>query len=356
MDAASGRILYAQNPHQQLPPASLTKIMTGLLVMEADNLDKQVTISDHAARTPGSSIKLKAGEKLTREQLLYASMLHSANDATAALAESVGHSEAEFVEMMNNRARELRMQDTHFSNPHGLPAPQHHTSVYDLALLTRYTLNDSNLRKVMATRKTSLPAAVSSNNRQIFNRNRLLYRYQGAFGVKTGYTSEAGDCVVGAAKREGLELIAVALNSPRVYDDLEQILDYGFSHYQLTPLKKPEEVSVAVAVLGGTSKTVTANISNGLAMAITAEEKSQLSYKLLPKKNTPAPVPKGRVLGVCQIYINGDQVSETNLIASTSVAKVATPKSKASAGILYGLVGVMAVLLILFMFLKGRKV
>ncbi|MGI5921646.1 MAG: D-alanyl-D-alanine carboxypeptidase family protein, partial [Syntrophomonadaceae bacterium] len=209
MDASSGRVLYESNAHQRLSPASVTKIMTALLVAEQGNLEQKVTISQNAADTPESSVWLEPGEKLTRRQLLYACMLNSANDAAVALAESVAGSEQDFVQLMNRRARQLGMKDSHFGNPHGLETAGHYTSAYDLALLSREALTNKIFRQVVATQSTKIPWTGKEYDRLLVNQNRLLYRYDGAIGVKTGYTKQAGNCVVGAAQRGSLVLIAV---------------------------------------------------------------------------------------------------------------------------------------------------
>jgi D-alanyl-D-alanine carboxypeptidase (penicillin-binding protein 5/6) len=280
MDADSGRVLYSKNSHEQLPPASLTKIMTALLVVENGNLDKKVYVSEYASKIPESSINLLPGEMLTRRQLLYACMLHSANDAATALAESVSGSEGEFVKLMNKRANQLGMGDTHFCNAHGLETKGHYTSAYDLALLTRQAMTNSVFRQVVATHRISIPWADHTQDRLLLNENRLLYRYQGTIGVKTGYTRQAGNCVVGAAKRGNLVLIAVCLNSPAVYNDLEQMLDFGFTHYQKLTLKKAEQISVKVNVLRGQSTTVTARPKKSLGKIYT--EDSKLRWYILP--------------------------------------------------------------------------
>jgi D-alanyl-D-alanine carboxypeptidase (penicillin-binding protein 5/6) len=319
MDASSGRVLYEKNAHEHLPPASVTKIMTALLLVEKRDLNRVVTISQNAADTPESSIWLEAGEKLTREQLLYACMLNSANDAAEALAESVAGSEKNFVKLMNQRARELGMKDTHFCNPHGLQTSGHYTSAYDLALLSREALNHKVFRQVVSTKNIKIPWAGNDYDRLLINQNRLLYRYDGTIGIKTGYTKQAGNCVVGAAQKGSLVLIAVALNSPSVYQDLEQMLDYGFANYSKETIKPGKQLTAKVQVANGQDKTVQARPKTDLNIAVKAKEKSQISYKLYPKKQVAAPVKKGQVLGSCKIYISGHEVGKVDLIACTSV-------------------------------------
>jgi D-alanyl-D-alanine carboxypeptidase (penicillin-binding protein 5/6) len=206
MDEESGRVLFAENAEQRLPQASLTKIMTALLVIENGDLHKDVVISKNAEETGESSIWLEEGEVLSRNQLLYALMLPSANDAAVALAESVAGSEQEFVSQMNERARELSLKNTHFANPHGLDAEGHYSSAFDLASLTREGLEDPLFRDVVTTKEMSIPWPGHDWERALINRNQLLNRYQGSRGVKTGYTSNAGCCLVGAAQRGDMKL------------------------------------------------------------------------------------------------------------------------------------------------------
>lgn len=321
MDAASGRVLYQVNAHQRLSPASVTKIMTGLLVVEKGDLDQQVTVSETAAATPESAIWLVAGEKLTREQLLYALMLNSANDASVALAESVAGSEEAFVELMNRRAQQLGMDDTHFCNPHGLETSGHFTSAYDLALVSREALNHKVFRQVVATKTKKIPWAENDYERLLINKNRLLYRYDDAIGIKNGYTKQAGNCVVGAAQRGSLVLIAVAMNSPSVYEDLQQMLDYGFAHYNKETIKRSNQLSVAVPVANGQEEAVQARPRADLSVAVTAPEQSQISYEVYPQGQVPAPVKKGQIVGSCKIYLAGNEVSKVDLLACTSVAQ-----------------------------------
>jgi D-alanyl-D-alanine carboxypeptidase (penicillin-binding protein 5/6) len=321
MDASSGRVLYEVNAHQHLSPASVTKIMTALLVAEKGNLNKTITISQNAADTPESSVWLEAGEKLTREQLLYACMLNSANDAAVALAESAAGSEKQFVNLMNQKARQLGMKDSHFCNPHGLETKGHYTSAYDLALLSREALHHDVFRKVVSTQTKNIPWAGNDYDRLLINQNRLLYRYDGAIGVKTGYTKQAGNCVVGAARKGSLVLIAVALNSPSVYQDLEQMLDYGFAHYNLKTVKTSQKLTVKVPVLNGQKETVQARPKTDLTAAVTAQEQSRLTYELYPEQELSAPVKKGQIVGNCAMYVDGYEVGKVDLLAISSVAQ-----------------------------------
>lgn len=321
IDASSGRVLYGKNIHKRLPPASVTKIMTALLVIENGNLDQSVTISSRAAATPESSVWLEAGEKLTRQQLFYALMLNSANDAATALSESVAGSEKNFVSLMNRRAKQLGMQDSHFINPHGLHANGHYTSAYDLALLSREAMKNSTFRKVVRTKVYHIPWGARDYDRLLINHNRLLWRYKSSIGIKTGYTRQAGNCLVGAAQKGSLTLIAVSLNSKSAFQDVQQVFDYGFARYHNQILKASKEISVEVPVQNGVNAKVHARPAADLTVAVTDKEVTQLSYKLYPQDLVDAPVKKGQTLGYCQVLVAGKEATRIKLLASNSVAK-----------------------------------
>lgn len=318
IDENSGRVLYQKNADLRMPPASLTKIMTALLVIENGNLDKKVRVSERAAETGESSIWLEAGEVLTRRDLLYALMLNSANDAAVALAESVAGSVEDFVERMNKRAKQLGLKNTHFSNPHGLEALEHYTTARDLAFLTRYAMTNPTFSKVVATKAAVIPWEGHPWKRQLFNKNRLLFRYSGAIGVKTGYTRRAGNCLVGAARRGNLSLIAVVLNSSQVYEDAEKLLDYGFLHFQGYPLKVDKKF-FQIDVCGGNSRKVVLRPENNILVAVTPSEREQLSYTVSLPKAIQAPVKRGEVIGTLQILLKGKEIGRINLLASSDV-------------------------------------
>lgn len=319
MDAASGRVLYKKDCHRRLPQASLTKIMTALLVVENGDLDKKVTISENAAGTPECSIYLEAGETLTREELLYGAMLNSGNDAAVALAESIAGDEKDFVALMNKRVQELGLDDTHFLNPHGLQTAGHYSSAYDLALLSRKAMAEPAFAEVVKTTYKTIPREGHEEDRKLFNMNRLLYRYEGSIGVKTGYTKEAGNCVVGAARKGDMTLIAVSMNSTTVYDDLQRMLDYGFEKFQLVSLDENGDASIQVAVSNGESRTVAAVPSLDLKAAVTPEEMPNLRFETVPVTELHAPVKEGSIVGVCNLYINDEQVGAIDLLAAESV-------------------------------------
>ena len=223
LDGMTGECLYAKNGNQRALIASTTKIMTGLLVCEAGELEKNVTVPDAAVGLEGSSMYLKKGETLTRGDLLYGMMLHSGNDAALTLAISVSGGEAAFVRQMNLRARALGLTQTHFANPHGLDSGENYSTALDLAHLAQAALQNAQFRLAVSTK------SITCAGRTLTNHNKLLWRYDGCIGVKTGYTRHAGRILVSAAERDGRMLIAVTISDPDDWRDHAALLDYGFA-------------------------------------------------------------------------------------------------------------------------------
>ena len=223
LDGTTGECLCEKNGDQRALIASTTKIMTGLLVCEAGDLDRTVTVPETAAGTEGSSMYLKSGETLTRRELLYGMMLHSGNDAALTLAISVSGSEAAFVRQMNRRACALNLTQTHFANPHGLDSGENYSTALDMVRLAQAALQNEQFRAVVSTK------TITCAGRTLTNHNKLLWRYDGCIGVKTGYTRHAGRILVSAAERGGRMLIAVTISDPDDWRDHVSLLDYGFA-------------------------------------------------------------------------------------------------------------------------------
>ncbi len=239
VEADSGEVIWGQNAHTRLPMASTTKIMTALVALEQMSPQTEVTIPAEAVGVEGSSVYLVEGEILTLEQLLYALLLESANDAAAAIAVAVAGSVEEFAALMNRKAAELGLTDTHFVNPHGLDHDEHYTTAYELATITRAALENPAFREICATRRKTIPlhgGSAEEGARLLLNHNKLLSAYDGCIGVKTGFTKRTGRCLVSAAERDGVTLIAVTLNAPDDWRDHTTLLDYGFALYESVEL------------------------------------------------------------------------------------------------------------------------
>lgn len=229
MDAASGKVLYSKNARTIMAPASTTKIMTAILVLERLKLDTTISIPAAAAAKEGSSMRLAIQEKKTVRELLYGLMLVSGNDAATALAIAVSGSEAKFAQLMNEKARQLGMKNTNFKNASGLPAINHYSTAYDLAVLCRYAMKNSNFAAIVGTKVKEVSSAKPGSKRRLVNHNKLLWRYPYTTGVKTGYTRTAGHCLVSTASHNGKRLIVVVLKSNYIYDDSQKLFAYGFA-------------------------------------------------------------------------------------------------------------------------------
>ncbi|WP_035157178.1 D-alanyl-D-alanine carboxypeptidase family protein [Cohnella thermotolerans] len=233
IDVTSGRLLVSHNGDREMKIASLTKIMTAIVAIEHGRLGDIVTVSKRAAGKEGSSLYLKAGEKIKLEDLLYGLMLRSGNDAATAIAEHVGGSLEGFVYLMNRKAEELGLAHTRFENPHGLDQQGHYSSANDLAVLTAYALHNDVFRKIVGTKVKTAPNPNETWDYKWVNKNKMLAMYEGADGVKTGYTKQALRCLVSSATRGGQQLVAVTLNDGNDWADHRRLLDYGFAHYPL---------------------------------------------------------------------------------------------------------------------------
>ena len=322
MEEATGEVLYEKNAHERLAPASVTKIMTLLLVMEAlesgrIGWDDTVTASAAAAAKGGSQIYLEENEQLPLEEMLKSVVVSSANDCATALAEHIAGSESAFVQMMNERAAELGMTDTHFVNCTGLDdepdAAEHLTTAYDIALMSRELLKHEEIKKYT----TIWMDTVRNGEFGLSNTNKLVRFYDGTTGLKTGYTSAAGHCLSASAKRGGMELIAVVLHcdsSPHRFESAKALLNYGFANYALiTP--QPEEAIGAVPVRLGTQESVTpvlqtdAPVLVDKALAASAKSTVQLAEQVT------APVEQGQTLGMLTVKAGDQTLAEIPLVA-----------------------------------------
>ncbi len=322
LEAASGQVLYDKNPHERRPQASTTKITTAIVALEKGKLTDKVQISKTAAETPESAIWLEEGEELTLEQLMYALMLFSANDAASAIAEHIGGSEAKFAEMMNAKAREIGAKDSHYVNPHGLDNPNHYTSAYDLAILARYGLTKvPGFAGIVRTQEKHIPWAGHPYERVLRNRNKLLKTYPGADGVKTGYTNDAGRCLVASATRQGMQLIAVVMDSPDMFKETALLLDWGFAHYIKQDLVTTDQPVRQVQVKDGLANRITARTAKDVTLALTPEDMSKVKVEVDLPERLEAPVAKQQKLGIMKIIAPGQPLITVDLLSDSSVAR-----------------------------------
>ncbi|HHW92486.1 MAG TPA: D-alanyl-D-alanine carboxypeptidase [Firmicutes bacterium] len=321
IDGETGRVLWAKNPHLPLPPASTTKIMTSLLGLELGRPEEVVTVSQLAASQDGSRVYLGAGEEYTLRELLYAVQLASANDAAVAVAEHLAGSVEGFARLMNQRARELGAKNTNFINPNGLPDPEHRTSAYDLALITRKALQYPEYREMITTKCYPMSWPGHEEERQLRNRNKLLEIYEGADGVKTGYTIEADHTFVGSATREKRQLISVVLGSTNggVWSDTVKLLDYGFENYSNHELVKAGEEVTVVPVKYGTEVPV--HTAAGFIYTLAPGEQERISTEVNLPETLVAPLEAGAQLGNLTISLGAEKLAEIPLVAAREVRR-----------------------------------
>ena len=318
IEQKTGAVLYAQNETSPFPMASTTKVMTALMVLEYGRLDEVVTTSRNAFGVPGTSIYLSLGEKLTLEQMLYGLMLASGNDAAVAIAEHIGGSVDAFCRRMTERAAELGCRDTVFKTPHGLPNSIHHTTAYDLALIAREAMRYPLFRKIVSTQRATIPWEGRTYNRILNNKNRLLSGYEGATGIKTGYTRAAGRCLVFGAERDGLEVVGVVLNCPNWFGEAAKVMDYGFANYRYVLMLKDGELVRPVPVTGGEKKEVSVRVDGDLAAPVAGDQWPQMEFDL--PDALAAGVREGQVVGTARLLLNGRVLVERPLVAASEVS------------------------------------
>jgi len=321
-EPSSGKVIYEKNSNERLPMASTTKIMTAVVALENSPCDKIVSVSEDAVGVEGSSVYLYPGEKLSMVDLIYALMLESANDAATAIAIEISGSVEAFAELMNQKAFELGLEDTHFSNPHGLDDEEHYTTAYDLAHLAGYALQNEQFKEIVSTYKRVIPMLDGDGSRLLLNHNKLLKRYDGTIGVKTGYTKKSGRCLVSSAERDGMSLIAVTLNAPSDWEDHEKMLDLGFTLYQKITLCEPGSESFTVPCVGGDKDSVTVKNQSELS-AVVKRDGAEITQVIEMKRFCFAPISQGEVLGKICYYSDGVLLGETDLIAEFGVDQIA---------------------------------
>ena len=323
MEASSGQVLYEKDPHQVRSCASITKVMTLCLVMEAIDdgrlsLDQTLTASAHAASMGGSDIWLEEGESMSVDDLIKATVIMSANDAAVVLAEAVSGSEEAFVSAMNQKAQELGMKDTVFQNCNGLDEEGHVTSAYDVALMSRDLMTHEKIFDYTLTWMDS----VRGGETQLVNTNKLIRTYQGITGLKTGTTSQAGSCITATAEREGLELIAVVLGADSTdhrFQDAAALLDYGFANWKVVVPEAPalERVPVARGMVPDVAAQAGESPKLLLKAAQTGEVETEIQWKELT-----APICQGDVIGTLRYCLEGETLAQVDITAGESVEEV----------------------------------
>ena len=307
IEARSGVILFEKDAYTPRGMASTTKIMTALTAIRNADVGSLVTVPSKAVGVEGSSVYLHEGEQLTMEQLLYAMLLESANDAAETIAIAVSGSVSEFADLMNRTALSFGIRDTNFTNPHGLYNEAHMTSAYSLALITRQAMGNPIFREIVSTYKKKIPLDGDTGTRVLVNHNKLLLNYQGAVGVKTGFTKSTGRCLVSAAERDGLCLIAVTLNAPDDWTDHTAMLDYGFANYRRVGCDA-NTLTGEIGVAGGSKETVA--VTNPEAGWAVVPRNCEVTMRMEKRQFCYAPVEEGEAVGCYTIYADGEAVAE----------------------------------------------
>lgn len=371
INGETGEILFEKNMHKKMYPASTTKILTGILALEQGDLDKIVTVDD---KTPfeidGTHIALEPGEELRFKELLNAMLIESANDAALVLAKDMAGSVEDFSKLMNEKAKEIGAINSNFVNPNGLPDEDHISTAYDLAMIAKYGMKNKQFRNIVKNYQYSIEATNMKNERRNMQSvNKLLYsnqkinldgnyidiKYDGAIGVKTGYTKDAGNCLVSAAKRDGKMLISVVLKSQgtNLWIDTHKLLNHGFNDFDKKILGFKNEFVKNIDINNGDKDFVTGVISEDVSVSLKSDMKNDISKKIKINDNIRAPIEKGEVLGSIE-YINDEKIIESvNIVSAEEISLIAGYEKTLSAS-LFNDFNIWWIVIILFLFLILR--
>ncbi len=330
IDAKTGKVLYEKNADEKHFPASTTKVMTGLLAVEKGKMDEVITIGKNPPliERGSSQIYLITDEQLTMEQLLYALMLESANDAAVAIAEQISGSVEEFAKLMNSKAKELGATNTNFVNPNGLHNDNHYTTARDLAMIAKYAMTMDKFRSVVGEVNYTIPKTNKQEERNyITNSNKLIwktydkFRYEYATGIKTGYTVKAKQCLVGGAKKGDMELISVvmAAEGQNIYTDTVALFEYGFANFQNVEILKKDQIVTSVSVTEGEEK-FNLLAAEDFTLVLSQAEREKVKTEIKTNETIKEPIKKGEVLGAMLVNLNGKEVKKIDLLSSVEIA------------------------------------
>ena len=319
MESGSGRVLACKNENSQLAMASTTKIMTAITALEnAKDLDEVFEISPKAVGVPGTSIYLRKGEKMTLRQLLYSLMLVSGNDASVAIGEKVGGTVNNFVEMMNKTALKIGATNSHFDNTHGLDSKKHYTTAYDLALITSYALKNPLFKEIVSCKNIKI-VSDQGKTRYLKNKNKLLNSFIGCNGVKTGFTDDAGRCLVSSAERDGMQVVCVVLNCGPMFEECSTLMEQAFATYRLYDLTANYAFPRKIKVEEGEKDYVCVESRERFLYPLSQGELENISYKYNLTDCVQAPVEKDSEVGKVEVYFNNDLLFEEKIFTIESV-------------------------------------
>ncbi len=319
LEMETGRVLDSKNMDKQLKMASTTKIVTALTVINnCENLDEPFKISDKAVGIEGTSIYLRRGEVLTARELLYGLMLRSGNDASVALALHCAESVEKFAELMNKTAQDCGAKNSHFVNPHGLDADGHYTTAYDLALITTKALQNSTFKEIVSTKNIKISGG-ETGTRYFVNKNRLINSLEGCVGVKTGFTSGAGRCLVSAVERDGMTVVCVVLNDGPMFEESANLLNRAFEVYHNAELLPSYNFICNIPTINGEKNKVRVYNPVGFSYPMTAEEQARVSVDYDLPNQISAPIVAEQKVGTARVYLDDELLFETDILAMESV-------------------------------------
>lgn len=327
MDGSNGRILFEQNGNEKVPMASTTKMMTLIVVLENANLDDIVTVSSNAAAQPDVQLNIKADEQYRLKDLLYSLMLESHNDTAVAIAEHVGGSVEGFAQMMNDKARDLGAYDTHFVTPNGLDDEEHYTTARDLAAIAKYCIENENFCNIIQTKSYTFHEQTSGRCFTVNNKNRFLDSYDGAIGIKTGFTGKAGYCFVGAVKRDGKCLISVVLacgwppNKNYKWNDTTRLMNYGISEFQMKTIVEKDIAFQNIKISDGIQCNQITPVTKD-TVSLLLRDTDVIKYDVCVPKTIQAPVQKNQKVGSLKIYINDEEYQVISLYSNEGCEKI----------------------------------
>jgi D-alanyl-D-alanine carboxypeptidase (penicillin-binding protein 5/6) len=327
MDADNRRVLYEKNGYEKAPMASTTKIMTLLITLENGNLDDLVTVSEYAASMPDVQLNMKQGEQYRLGDLVYSLMLESHNDTAVAIAEHIGGSVEGFADLMNAKAQELGAYDTHFVTPNGLDREDHYTTAYDLALIASYAIENEDFLNIVQTASYTFHEQTTGKCFTVNNKDRFLTSYEGALGIKTGFTGNAGYCFVGAAERQGKRLVSVVLasgwppNRDAKWKDTTALMNYGMENYAMQEVLSAGTTFSSVPVTGSIEgEPITPYVEEGVSLLLRSEEEVTIQVAL--PEELQAPVQAGETVGSVTVEIDGTVYQVLPLYAGESRAPI----------------------------------
>lgn len=303
IETNSGEALYEKNAEEKAYPASVTKVMTALLAIENGDLDKMVKVSQKAVGVEGSSIYLEKGEKITLRDLIYGLMLRSGNDAAIAISEEIGGSTENFVMMMNKRAKEMGALNTNFMNPNGLHDPEHYTTAKDMAIISKAAMENSEFKQVAETKSWVTDRGEGKYN-YFYNKNKVVYQYDGGTGIKIGYTKAAGRTLVASSERDGMELICVVMNAPDWFQDTYKLMDYAYNQYENSTIIDGQRPIKSVKILNGNKDFVLIGAKDDILCPIKRESESKISIEYVLTGDKKAPINRWQEAGHLKIYVN----------------------------------------------------